>query len=193
MIETVKEVSRSLAGMILPLLAVVVLMAACYKGTRPAHIGEAAPDFTVQDSDRRVTLSDFRGKVVVLNFWATWCPPCVEEMPSLVDMQSRMRDHGITVVAVSLDKDESAYRRFIEEHRLQALLTIRDPEEKSNSLYGTHMFPETYIIDPSGIVRRKFIGAVQWNHPEILEYLEALAGANVSSSRSPAAKASAAE
>ena len=63
----------------------------CYGGSRPANIGTAAPDFTVQDSDRKVSLDEFRGKVVVLNFWATWCPPCIEEMPSLVEMQQRMK------------------------------------------------------------------------------------------------------
>jgi thiol-disulfide isomerase/thioredoxin len=63
----------------------------------------------VQDSDRTVALNQFRGQVVVLNFWATWCPPCVEEMPSLVEMQRRMKAKGVTVVAVSIDVDENAY------------------------------------------------------------------------------------
>ena len=79
------------------------MLAACYSGTRPPRIGTAAPNFTVQDADRKLTLSDYQGKTVVLNFWATWCPPCVEEMPSLIQMQQRLKDKGVVVLAVSLD------------------------------------------------------------------------------------------
>jgi len=150
-----------------------LLLAACDRGSRPPRIGQPAPDFTVQDSSRKVSLASLRGKIVVLNFWATWCPPCVEEMPSLVEMQSRMKDRGVTVLAVSLDKDESAYTKFIAENRIN-LLTVRDAQEKSNSLYGTYKYPETYIIDRQGVVRRKFIGPVDWRDPEILDYLEKL-------------------
>jgi cytochrome c biogenesis protein CcmG/thiol:disulfide interchange protein DsbE len=130
----------------------------------------AAPDFTVRDSDRTVTLSQLKGQVVVLNFWATWCPPCIEEMPSLVQMQERMKAKGVTVLAVSIDVDENAYRKFLTQHGVN-LLTVRDPEEKTPSLYGTHMWPETYIIDRNGIVRRKFIGAVDWTEPEVIEFI----------------------
>ncbi len=72
----------------------VLLLSGCYSGSRPSRVGKAAPDFTVHDSDRTVTLSQFKGQVVVLNFWATWCPPCIEEMPSLVRMQQRMQVPG---------------------------------------------------------------------------------------------------
>jgi len=124
----------------------------------------------VQDGDRKVTLKDLRGKTVVLNFWATWCPPCVQEMPSLVQMQKKLADRGITVMAVSVDADESAYRKFIADHKVE-LLTVRDPAQKSSNLYGTFKFPETYIIDRSGLVRRKFIGAVDWNQSEVIDFL----------------------
>jgi cytochrome c biogenesis protein CcmG/thiol:disulfide interchange protein DsbE len=136
-------------------------------------IGNAAPQFAVEDSDRKVTLSDLKGKIVVLNFWATWCPPCVDEMPSLVHMQQLMRDKGITVLAVSVDADGGSYHKFLKDHNVN-LLTVRDPDQKSNNLYGTFKFPETYIIDRSGVVRRKFIGPVDWNQPDILDYLSKL-------------------
>ena len=83
------------------LLGILFALSGCYSGTRPPRIGTAAPDFTVRDSDRTVTLSQLRGQVVVLNFWATWCAPCVEEVPSLVEMQQRMKSKGVTVLAVS--------------------------------------------------------------------------------------------
>jgi len=150
-----------------------VLLAGCYSGSRPPHIGRNAPDFTVQDSDRKITLSELRGKVVVLNFWATWCPPCVEELPSLVNLQQKMRNKGITVLAVSVDQDESLYRRFVQDHNVN-LLTVRDANQKSNNLYGTFKFPETYIIDRNGVMRRKFIGPVDWATPEVVDFLSKL-------------------
>jgi len=100
----------------------------CYSGSRPSRIGAAAPDFTVRDSDRTITLSQFKGQVVVLNFWATWCPPCIEEMPSLVQMQQRMKARGVTVLAVSVDADEGSYRGFLRDHNVN-LLSVRDADQ----------------------------------------------------------------
>jgi cytochrome c biogenesis protein CcmG, thiol:disulfide interchange protein DsbE len=157
------------------LVAFLLLFAlcGCYTGSRPPRIGSIAPDFTVKDSDRTVALNQFRGQIVVLNFWATWCPPCVEEMPSLVEMQRRMKTKGVTVVAVSIDVDENAYRQFLKRHGVD-LLTVRDPAQKTSILYGTHGWPETFVIDRHGVMRRKFIGAVDWTEPEITDFLSKL-------------------
>jgi len=155
-----------------PLLLIVIL-SGCYNGTRPPHIGSTAPEFTIQDSDHKVSLSDFRGKIVVLNFWATFCPPCVDEMPSLVQMDQHLKDKGIAVVGVSIDVDAGAYHRFLKDYKV-GFVTVRDPEQKSATLYGTHGWPETYIIDRNGIVRRKFIGPVDWSQNEIVEFLTKL-------------------
>jgi cytochrome c biogenesis protein CcmG/thiol:disulfide interchange protein DsbE len=157
----------------LVILAVLLTaLSACYRGSRPPQVGNPAPDFTVQNPDRTVALHDYRGKIVVLNFWATWCPPCVEEMPSLVQLQGRMKDR-ITVLAVSVDVDDAAYRKFVKDHNVD-LLTVRDGDSRSNALYGTFKFPETYIIDRQGVIRRKLIGAIDWNSPEIAQYLSNL-------------------
>jgi peroxiredoxin len=155
--------------------AVLLALSGCYSGSRPPRIGTAAPDFTVQDADRSVTLSSLRGKVVVLNFWATWCPPCVEEMPSLLQMQRKMKDKGVTVLAVSVDEDPGAYHKFLIDHGVD-FLTVRDADQKSNNLYGTFRFPETYVIDKNGVMRRKFIGPVDWTQPEVVEFLSKLSG-----------------
>ena len=153
-----------LAGLLL------IALSGCYSGSRPPRIGSNAVDFTVQDGQNKVTLSQFRGQVVVLNFWATWCPPCIEEMPSLVEMQRRLKAKGVTVLAVSVDVDEGAYRQFVKDHNVN-LLTVRDPDQKSSALYGTFKFPETYIVDRNGVIRRKFIGAVDWTAPEVTDFL----------------------
>ncbi len=155
------------------LVLLLILLAGCYGGSRPPRIGTAAPNFTVQDSDRKVTLSDLQGKVVVLNFWATWCPPCVEEMPSLIQMAQQMKDKGVVVLGVSVDVDGDAYHKFLTDHKV-GFLTVRDADQKSNNLYGTFKFPETYIIDRSGVVRRKFIGPTDWTSPEIIDFLSKL-------------------
>jgi len=150
--------------------SILFALSGCYSGTRPPRIGTPAPDFTVRDSEHAVSLSQLKGKVVVLNFWATWCPPCIEEMPSLMRMQQRMKAKGVTVLAVSVDVDDGNYRRFLKDHNVN-LLSVRDPDQKSNALYGTFKFPETYIVDRNGVMRRKFIGAVDWTEPEIIDFL----------------------
>jgi cytochrome c biogenesis protein CcmG/thiol:disulfide interchange protein DsbE len=155
------------------LVALTLLISACDTGSTPARIGRVAPDFTVQDAERKVALNEFRGKVVVLNFWATWCMPCIEEMPSLVQMQRRLKDRGITVVAVSLDKDAESYQRFLRNHNI-SLLTVRDEKQQSSDLYGTFKFPETYVIDRNGVMRRKFVGPVDWSQPEVVDFLSKL-------------------
>ncbi len=154
-------------------IAFLLILSGCYSGSRPPRIGTAAPDFIVQDADHKVELRDYHGKIVVLNFWATWCPPCVEEMPSLVQLQQRLKDKNVTVLGVSVDADGDAYHKFIKDHGVD-FTTVRDPDQKSNNLYGTFKFPETYIIDRNGVLRRKFIGAVDWSQPEIVDFLTKL-------------------
>jgi peroxiredoxin len=150
-----------------------LLATGCYTGSRPQHVGSAARDFNLQDSDRRVNLNQFRGQVLVLNFWATWCPPCVEELPSLMNMQDRLRGRGVVVLGVSIDVDQDAYHRFLRQRGVN-FLTVRDPEQKVASVYGTSGWPETYIIDRQGVMRRKFIGPVDWNSPEVVQFLSKL-------------------
>lgn len=149
----------------------LVALSACNSG-RPPRIGETAPDFTVTDSQRTVSLSQFRGKPVVLNFWASWCPPCVEEMPSLVQLQKTL-GKKVTIVAVSEDADDGAYKQFVRDHNVD-LLTVRDPKETANVLYGTFKFPETYVIDKDGKIVRKFIGATDWTAPDLVDYFNKL-------------------
>jgi cytochrome c biogenesis protein CcmG, thiol:disulfide interchange protein DsbE len=155
------------------LLLSMSLLTGCDTGTRPPRIGNPAKEFSVQDSDRKVSLDQFRGQIVVLNFWATWCPPCLEELPSLMTMQERMRGRGVVVVGVSIDVDQDAYHRFLKQEGIN-FLTVRDPQQKVAGLYGTTGWPETYIIDRQGVLRRKFVGAVDWNEPEIVQFLSRL-------------------
>jgi len=152
-------------------LALTLPWAGCDRGSHPSNIGGSAPDFTVSDSATTVHLRSYHGKVVVLNFWATWCAPCIEELPTLIALQKRLP--GIVVLAISTDEDQSAYQQFLAEHQID-LITVRDAKKNSSAMYGTFRYPETYVIDQKGVVRRKFIGAQDWTSPEILSYLKSL-------------------
>lgn len=154
-------------------LAAILSLNACNRGSRPPRVGSPAKDFTVQDSDRTVSLNQFRGQVVVLNFWATWCPPCVEELPSLMDMQDHLRARGVTVLGVSIDVDDNAYHRFLKQRNVN-FTTVRDPEQRVATTYGTAGWPETYVIDRQGVMRRKFVGPVNWDSPEVMQFLSKL-------------------
>jgi cytochrome c biogenesis protein CcmG/thiol:disulfide interchange protein DsbE len=160
-------VRRSLAG--LTLFAACLL--GCDRGDHPENLGKPAPVFTMSDGVQTVDLGKLRGRVVVLNLWATWCAPCVEELPSLLELQKKMP--GLAVVAVSTDQDDAVYRKFLVKHQVD-VLTVRDADQKVNQMYGTVMIPETYIIDRQGILRRKFIGAQDWTNSEIVDYLNKL-------------------
>ncbi len=93
-------------------LLALAVTCGCDRGSSTDMVGKSAPDFTVQDSDRTVSLHELHGKVIVLNFWATWCPPCIQEMPSLVAMQSQLKDR-VNVLAVSVDQNPETYHRFL--------------------------------------------------------------------------------
>lgn len=152
-------------------LATLFTAAGCDRGSHPSQIGILAPQFSLNDGRHSVDLAQFRGRVVVLNFWATWCGPCVEELPSLELMQHELPQ--VQVLAVSTDTDDDIYRSFVERHHID-LLSVRDGQNRSNGPYGTFRYPETYVIDKTGVVRRKFIGPQDWTTPEIVEYLQKL-------------------
>jgi thiol-disulfide isomerase/thioredoxin len=149
----------------------LVLIAGCDRGAHPGQTGKPAPDFTVSDGASSVHLASYRGKVVLLNFWASWCGPCIAELPSL--LQLHHDDPSLVVLAVSIDEDPAAYTNFIRNRHID-LITVRDPSQSAASLFHTDMWPETYLIDSHGIIRRKFVGATDWSDPEIRAYLKTL-------------------
>ncbi|HVN94660.1 MAG TPA: TlpA disulfide reductase family protein [Terracidiphilus sp.] len=149
----------------------VVILTACNRGSHPAQTGKVAPDFTVTDGSSTLHLASYRGKVVLLNFWASWCMPCVEELPSLEALHHE--DPNLAILAVSIDDDPAAYSSFIMQHHMD-LITVRDPSQSVANLYHTDMWPETYVIDRQGYIRRKMVGPQEWTSPEIMGYLKSL-------------------
>ena len=138
-----------------------------------AKEGGPAPDFLVNtDEGRKVTAASFGGKVLVLNFWATWCAPCVQEIPSLNQFQKRFADSGVKVVAISIDKNQHKYKNFLQHIRV-AFDTAWDPAGDISAKYGTFQIPETYIIKDGRVVR-KFAESKDWGSADVTDYVKGL-------------------
>jgi peroxiredoxin len=174
------------ADRILQAALALMLIAFCGALYNQLHVtvvnaGDKAPDFTITtDSDKTVTVHDFGGKLLLLNFWATWCAPCVEEIPGLNQLSQTLGPKGLVILGVSVDKDETLYRKFLARSPL-AYLTARDPEEKINPNYGTFLYPESYLIDRSGKVIEKFISSQPWDSPQMIEHLSRCLNGNCAS------------
>ena len=136
--------------------------------------GDKAPDFqVVTDTGHVISRDKFGGKLLVLNFWASWCPPCIEETPSLNAFTTALAPRGVVVLGISIDANESFYKRFIRSQQV-TFQTSRDPEAEISSSYGTVQIPETYIIDRSGRVIEKIISNQNWMDPEFLKHVQSL-------------------
>ncbi len=146
---------------------------------RPPHpvaVGEPAPDFTLPTlAQGSLRLRDYRHQVVVLNFWATWCPPCVEETPSLRKFAEQMQGQKVVIIGVSVDQDERTLQKFVADAHLPFPI-VRDPDQRVASRFGTYQFPETYILDRDGRVAEKIIGAIDWQDSRMISFVQALAG-----------------
>lgn len=147
------------------------LVAGCDRGRHPERVNKVAPQFSISDGSNSADLSKLRGQIVLLNFWATSCAPCIEELPTLMELHRRMPQ--VAVVAISIDEDPEKYQHFLTKNHVD-LLTIRDPSQRINAMYGTVQIPETYVIDRQGMLRRKFVSAQNWTSPEIMDYLAKL-------------------
>jgi len=142
-----------------------------------AAVGKPAPDFTLADLDGRTwRLSELKGKVVFINFWATWCPPCREEMPSMQRLHTMLPEDGFIMLAI-LNQDRPALGKAF---AAKAGLTMPILVDQANTVgprYGITGVPETYIVDKNGILREKVIGGARWDSPAavrlIMKYIKA--------------------
>lgn len=141
---------------------------------RIINAGDTAPNFSiVTEQGKTVTRSDFGGKLLVLNFWASWCPPCISELPSLNQFAQEYKNQGVVVLGISIDKNEKLYKNFLLQRQV-AFDTARDPEANISAGYGTFQIPETYIIDRSGKVLEKVISDQDWMDPQFLSRVKAM-------------------
>jgi len=132
-----------------------------------------APNFELADADgKKIALSSQKGHPVFLNFWATWCPPCTEEMPSMETLAAGLDGSDIRTMAVSVDEDWKVVKQFFA--RGTRLGVLLDPSRDVPKSFGTTQFPETYFIDAKGRVRLYFINKRDWSRPEVIACLESL-------------------
>jgi len=168
------KLERLLQILMVAALGLLVAVVVSTIEERVVVAGDTAPNFSITtDSGRKITRSDFGGKVLVLNFWATWCPPCIEEIPSLEQFHKQLSGAGVVVLAVSVDRNAAQYSRFLERAGI-TFLTARDPEAEISSRYGTFKYPESYVIDRRGKVVQKIIGATNWTDPRMINYIRSL-------------------
>jgi len=166
------------------LLLAISLLPACSKEKSPAKSkatsaakaveGAAAPDFTVKDLDGKdVSLSSLKGSVVLVNFWATWCPPCKEEIPSMIRLNQAMAGKAFRMLAISIDEDgKEAVENFFKGSK--ELPVYLDTDAKTAQLYGTTGVPETFIVDKQGVIQKKIVGGMDWSAPEVIAYMDEL-------------------
>jgi len=154
---------------IVALLAVLLAAATHYLGDElfPVSVGSVAPPLeaaTLDGSGRTKTLDDYKGRVVLLNVWATWCEPCRVEMPSIEKVHREFGPRGLAVIAVSVDDAgmEDRVRDFARELGITFEI-LHDPTRKTSSSYQIAGYPETFIIARDGTIRKKVIGAADWN------------------------------
>lgn len=157
-------------------------------GAIPAEISEALTRAGIQTVRERVPIADFslprlgggtlslselRGKVVFLNFWATWCPPCREEMPSMEKLYNTFKAEGFEILAVDLQEDEKTVADFVKKYKL-TFPVVLDTSGRTGSTYGVRGIPTTYIVDREGGIIGAVVGGKNWDTPEVFSAFETL-------------------
>jgi len=143
--------------------------------TTSVVIGDVAPDFTLEDTKgNQVSLSGLRGKVVLVNFWATWCPPCIEEMPSMERLNEAMADEDFVLLAINTEKNgRSLVPAFLNKTPYNFPILYDDKGDVQKK-YGVYKFPESFIIRKDGTVDQKIIGPLDWSSPTTIAYIKGL-------------------
>ena len=171
----------------LVLIVVLVLVGASVyllsiSGSRPSSelvksvvVGDLAPDFQLEDTKgNQVSLSDFRGKVVLVNLWATWCPPCIEEMPSMERLNEIMAGDDFVMLAVNTEENGRSVVPAFLQKKPYTFPILYDDKAVVQKLYGVFKFPESFVIRKDGIVAEKIIGPLDWSSIETITYLKNL-------------------
>jgi peroxiredoxin len=163
---------RTVSRLLLLSLA-LLLFAACSKENSAPAGSPLAADFTLRDLDGKAhKLSDYRGKVVFLNFWATWCPPCREEMPAMERLNEILGGKDFVMLAVNVDENIKDLEAFVKETP-HGFTILSDADGKIQKLYKVFKFPETFIIDQRGEIVEHLVGARDWSSTEALKFFNA--------------------
>jgi peroxiredoxin len=159
-----------------PVVATLMLCFSASAAVAPWEIEEImnkeAPHFTLEDiSGKKLSLSLFKGKVILVNFWATWCIPCMNEMPSFNRLFQKYKERGLMVLGVSMDTSIEAVQKFLSKTDL-GFPVLLDSDLSISHKYKVFAFPTTFLIDRDGVLREKYIGEMEWTDPETTKLIE---------------------
>jgi peroxiredoxin len=163
---------RVIAALGLLVLLAIGLTSMMPPGVKPVVIGEQARAFSLPDLNGELQGLP-EGKVILLNFWATWCPPCRQEVPSMVELYKKYKDKDFEIVAVSVDKGKSVVVDFVKEQKMD-FTVLHDATAEVSQSYAVFRYPETFIIDKNGVIVQHLNGAVEWGDPEFSDYIDEL-------------------
>ena len=146
-----------------------------YAPVKAVAPGSPAPDFQLEDNNgNQISLSALRGKVVLVNFWATWCPPCRAEMPSMEKLNNAMAGEDFVMLAINVEANgRLSVAEFLKETS-HTFPILYDEQGVVQQLYGVYKFPESFVITKDGMIDDKVIGAIDWAHPETIAYFKGL-------------------
>jgi len=136
--------------------------------------GMPIPHFEIRNlHNNTFTEKDFLGKVVLINFWASWCPPCIEEFPSLIKLNEYFQNKDFVLLLINVGEDPDSIKKFLNENHFSINVYI-DFNERISKDFGTFKYPESYIIDKMGILRKKVIGAINWQEQSVVDFINSL-------------------
>lgn len=159
---------------VLLLLTGIVLAQEPGRGLTPMEGRPEAPDFTLLDLDGETHhLADYRGKVVIVNFWATWCPPCRAEMPSMQRAWEKLRNQGVVMLGIDVGEDEETVFQFLADYPVEFPLLL-DRDSRVVDAWGVRGLPTTFVVDPEGRLVYRAVGGREWDSPDLLEAIRDL-------------------
>lgn len=162
--------------LLLPALALMMIVSFATAAVAPWEIeeimGKESPNFTLKDlSGNEVSLSSYRGKVILINFWATWCKPCKDEMPSLNSLFNRFKNKGFVILGISIDRSKKPVQKFLDKIPVDFPILL-DSDITVAKTYKVFAYPSTFLIDRDGVLSEKFIGEKDWMNSEMTGLIE---------------------
>ena len=141
----------------------------------PLSRGDAAPAFGLPrlSDGSMIALEDLRGRVVLVNFWATWCKPCEDEMPAMENLYRELSSHGFELLAISVDDSAETVEAFREKLGISFPILL-DPDQVAARRYQTTGFPESVLVDSEGIIVERYVGPREWDHPDYVRRVQRL-------------------
>lgn len=177
-----REFNSSLLSLCFLLFALCSLLFASFAYADPPspfagekNINQQAPEFALKDiNGNTVSLSSYKGRVVLLNFWATWCPSCREEMPALNKLSRKLKNRNFSIIEVSADRSVSDVKDYLKKHPSDCTVVVDDSLSVSRSLYKVFVLPTSFLIDKKGIILKKYYGGEDWDGSEMVSKIESL-------------------